>query len=60
MPMSNHPDEEVEQVYEDIDNILSNSKAQYNIVIGDFNAKVVPRQHIEKSTGQYGMAERNQ
>ena len=45
MPTSNHTDEEVEQVYEDIDNILSNSRAHYNIVMGDFNAKVGPRQH---------------
>ena len=60
MPTSSHPDEEVEQVYEDIDNILSNSRAHYNIVMGDFNAKVGPRQCMEKCTGQYGWGERNQ
>ena len=60
MPTSSHPDEEVEQVYEDIDNILSNSRAHYNIVMGDFNAKVGPRQHMEKCTGQYDLGERNQ
>ena len=60
MPTSSHTDDEVEQVYEDIDNILSNIRAHYNIVMGDFNAKVGPRQHIEKYSGQYGLGERNQ
>ena len=60
MPTSSHPNEEVEQVYEDIDNILSNSRTHYNIVMGDFNAKVGPRQCTEKCTGQYGLGESNQ
>ena len=60
MPTSSHPNEEVEQVYEDIDNILSNSRAHYNVVMGDFNAKGGPGQCMEKYTGQYGLGERNQ
>ena len=60
IPTSIHPDEEVEQVYEHIDNILSNSRAHYNIVMGGFNAKVGTRQCMEKCTGQYGLGERNQ
>ena len=35
-------DEEIEKVYEEIENIIINSKAHYNIVMGDFNAKVGP------------------
>ena len=57
---SSHPNEKVEQVYEDINNILSKSRAHYNIVMGDFNAKVGPGQCMEKCTGQYGLGERNQ
>ena len=60
MPTSSPPDEEVEQVYEDNDNILSNSRAHYNIVMGDFNAKVGPGQCMEKCTCQLGLGERNQ
>ena len=60
MPTSSHHNEEAEQVYEDIDNILSNSRVHYNIVMGDFNAKVGPRQCMERCTGQYGLGERNQ
>ena len=59
MPTCSHPDDEVEHVYEDVDNSLSNSRAHYNIVMGDFNAKVGPRQCMEKCTGQYGLGERN-
>ena len=57
MPTSSHPDEEVEQLYEDIDNILSNSRAHYNIVMGDFSAKVGPRQCMEKCTWEKGTGE---
>ena len=60
IPTSRHPTEEVEQVNEDIDNILTNSRAHYNIVMGDFNAKVGPRQCMERCTVQYGLRERNQ
>ena len=42
MPTSSHPDKEAGQVYEDSDNILSKSRAHYNIVMGDFSAKVGP------------------
>ena len=49
MATSSHPNKEVEQVYEDIDNLLSNSRGHYNIVMGDFNAKVRPRQCIESA-----------
>ena len=42
LPTTSYPDEEIEKVYEEIDNIIINSKAHYNIVMGDFNAKVGP------------------
>ena len=32
---TSYPDEEIEKVYEEIDNIIINSKAHYNIVMGD-------------------------
>ena len=40
LPTSSHGDQEVESVYEDIDNLNTNSKADYNVIMGDFNAKV--------------------
>ena len=37
LPTTSYPDEKIEKVYEEIDNIIINSKAHYNIVMGDFN-----------------------
>ena len=52
-------DEEIEKVYEEIDNIIINSKAHYNTVMGDFNAKVGPGEIKETCTGSYGIGTRN-
>lgn len=58
LPTSSHTDEEVEAVYEDIDNLIIN-KAQFNIIMGDFNAKVGLGDPCESSTGPYGLGTRN-
>ena len=55
---TSYPDEEIE-VYEEIDNVIINSKAHYNIVMGDFNAKVGPGEIGETCTGSYGIGIRN-
>ena len=47
------PDEEVEKVYEEIDNIITSSKAHYTIVMGDFNAKASPGEIRETCTRPY-------
>jgi len=39
-PTSSHPDEEIEQLYEDISTTKSDGACQFTIVMGDFNAKV--------------------
>ena len=38
-PTSTHEDEEVEEFYEEVSKIMSESKSYYKIVIEDFNAK---------------------
>ena len=42
-----------------IDNIIISSKTHYNIVTGDFNAKVGPGEIREICTGSYGIGTRN-
>ena len=37
---SSHTKEEVDTVYEEIDNLVNNNKAYYNIVMGDFTPKL--------------------
>jgi len=59
LPTTDHPDEEVESVYEDIGNIISRSKSHYNIVMGDFNAKVGKGKYMEISTRPFGLEPRN-
>ena len=58
LPTTSYPDEEIEKVYGEID-IIINSKAHYNIVMGDFNAKVGPGEIRETCTGSYGIGTRN-
>ena len=58
LPTTSYPDEEIEKVYEEIDNII-NSKAHYNIVMGDFNAKVGPGEIRETCPSSYGIGTLN-
>ena len=59
LPTTSYPDEEIEKIYEEFDNIIVNSKAHYNIVMGDFNAKVGPGEIRKTCTGSYGIGTRN-
>ena len=59
LPTTSYPDEGIEKVYEKVDKIIINSKALYNIVMGDFNAKVGPGEIRETCTGSYGIGTRN-
>ncbi|XP_072030583.1 craniofacial development protein 2-like [Amphiura filiformis] len=59
-PTSTHNDEEVDKLYEEITELLKNSKTQFTIVMGDFNAKVGKREDGEECTiGKFGSGERN-
>jgi exonuclease III len=40
MPTSAHPDEEVEEIYEEIEEMLDSYNTHYTMAIGDFNATV--------------------
>ncbi|XP_030850967.1 uncharacterized protein LOC115928190 [Strongylocentrotus purpuratus] len=59
-PTSTHDDEEVENLYEEITDVMKCSKTQFTIVMGDFNAKVGKREEGEGSTiGPFGSGQRN-
>ncbi|XP_026467799.1 craniofacial development protein 2-like [Ctenocephalides felis] len=60
MPTSSHDEVQVEQIYEQIDEMLSQEgKGKVNVVImGDFNA-VVGKGSEEKIVGKYGLGRRN-
>ena len=59
LPTTSYPDEDIEKVYGEIDIIIINSKAHYNIVMEDFNAKVGPGEIRETCTDSYGIGTRN-
>ena len=59
LPTSRHEDQEVESVYEDIDNLITNSKAHYSVIMCDFNAKVELGDPSKYCIGLYGLGSRN-
>lgn len=59
MPTTNHSDEECEEVYETIDQLYKNSKTHYNIIMGDFNAKVGKAKQGETCMGKFDYGSRN-
>ena len=59
MPTSQAKEEDVDEVYECVQDILANNKGKYNTVImGDFNA-VVGMGKKSKCVGEYGLGKRN-
>jgi len=60
-PTSTYPDEVAEAMYEDIAKAIhATTKAHYNVVMGDFNAKVGVQERGETKIGSYGLGRRNQ
>ena len=59
-PTSTHSDDEVEAMYEEISRaIYGTTAAFYNVVMGDFNAKVGVRGREESKIGPHGLGCRN-
>nr|ADI61818.1 endonuclease-reverse transcriptase [Bombyx mori] len=59
-PTSAHSDEEVEDMYQDINKALHNTtKTHFNVVMGDFNAKVGVQMCDESRVGPHGFGSRN-
>ncbi|CAK1595319.1 unnamed protein product [Parnassius mnemosyne] len=58
-PTSARPDEEVEEMYEDISRAMHSSKTQYTVLMGDFNAKLGTRENSELKVGKFGIGQRN-
>ncbi|KAJ0179398.1 hypothetical protein K1T71_005110 [Dendrolimus kikuchii] len=59
-PTSAHSDEEVEAMYDDITKAIhGTTSVQYNVVMGDFNAKVGLQECNEPIIGPYGLGRRN-
>ena len=59
LPTTSHTDEEVDIVYEDMDNHITNSKAHFNIIMGDFKAKVGLGEPSKSCPGAFGLGTGN-
>ena len=60
MPTTEHEDEEIEEMYDQIDNIINKQKGDINVIVmGDFNASVGEGSDDEKVIGKYGLGKRN-
>jgi len=60
-PTTSYIDEEVDYFYEQVAQCLSNKKNHYNVVIGDFNAKVGKKLTVqEKYIEIHGLGTRNE
>ncbi|CAK1588315.1 unnamed protein product [Parnassius mnemosyne] len=58
-PTLAHPDEEVEEMYEDISRAMHSSKTRYTVLMGDFNANLATRENGELKVGKFGIGQRN-
>ncbi|XP_046976516.1 uncharacterized protein LOC124542632 [Vanessa cardui] len=59
-PTSTHSDDEVEELFDDISRALHfTTKTHYNVVMGDFNAKVGVQNCSESVVGPHGFGSRN-
>ncbi|XP_072043082.1 craniofacial development protein 2-like [Amphiura filiformis] len=61
LPTTSYPDEDVDAVYEEINELLNQDKANHTIIMGDLNAKVGKKTNSnETMLGKYGVGERNE
>jgi endonuclease/exonuclease/phosphatase family metal-dependent hydrolase len=60
MPTTDHEDDEIEEMYEQIESMIKKQKGNINVIImGDFNASVGEGSD-EKVIGKYGLGNRNE
>lgn len=60
-PTSDHSDEEIESLYEDIETANQETKCHYTFIMGDFNAKVGKQMDdSETAMGNFGSEGRNE
>jgi len=60
-PTTTHDDEEIEVFYEDVSKAMDENRAHYQLLVGDFNAKLGKRSDdSETSIGMFGHDQRNE
>ncbi|XP_056641545.1 craniofacial development protein 2-like [Diorhabda sublineata] len=59
-PTSSHEDEEIEVLYDEITQSLTENKTRYTLIIGDFNARIGEQCNSSQYVGQFGLGKRNE
>ncbi|XP_067127708.1 craniofacial development protein 2-like [Centruroides vittatus] len=59
-PTASHPDEEIEDFYDEIKQMNGKGKHYVKIIMGDFNARIGAKEKNETSVGKFGHGKRNE
>uniref|UniRef100_A0A8R1HV48 Reverse transcriptase domain-containing protein n=1 Tax=Caenorhabditis japonica TaxID=281687 RepID=A0A8R1HV48_CAEJA len=59
-PVANSDPEELADFYESLEEAYTACRSRYKLVVGDFNARIGPRQHTERFIGPHSMEPRNE
>ena len=59
-PTTSHDDQEIIEIYREIENLLKENKTYFTIIMGDFNAKIGKKEdNKETAMGNFGIGDRN-
>lgn len=59
-PTQSYSDEEVEDFYEELQNLKERGKAHFQMVMGDFNARIGSRVQDDTAVGKFGYGDRDE
>uniref|UniRef100_A0A8R1IP59 Endonuclease/exonuclease/phosphatase domain-containing protein n=1 Tax=Caenorhabditis japonica TaxID=281687 RepID=A0A8R1IP59_CAEJA len=59
-PVGDSDPEELADFYESLEEAYTACRSRYKLVVGDFNARMGPRQHTERFIGPHSMEPRNE
>uniref|UniRef100_A0A8R1EHM6 Endonuclease/exonuclease/phosphatase domain-containing protein n=1 Tax=Caenorhabditis japonica TaxID=281687 RepID=A0A8R1EHM6_CAEJA len=59
-PVADSDPEELADFYESLEEAYTACRSRYKLVVGDFNARIGPRQHTERFIGPHSMEPRNE
>uniref|UniRef100_A0A8R1EDT1 Reverse transcriptase domain-containing protein n=1 Tax=Caenorhabditis japonica TaxID=281687 RepID=A0A8R1EDT1_CAEJA len=59
-PVADSDPEELADFYESLEEAYTACRSRYKLVVGDFNARMGPRQHTERFIGPHSMEPRNE
>ena len=60
-PTTSHDDQEIIEIYQEIENLIKKDKTHFTIITGDFNAKIGKKEDAKEiAMGNFGIGHRNE